>query len=370
MGTFAKQTSIFFRVSISICAILIVTSCGGGPSTPQLKIDTASLPNGISLVAYRQTIQASGGVAPFSWSVNGALPHNLALHTSSTNTVTISGTPDTPSQAVAFAIKVKDSANTTTSQTYTVSILLESDTVTLAPMNLSFAPQPMGTSSGVQTETVNNTGASPVVISGLTLGGIDAADFRQTNSCGSTLEGGANCTINLAFTPGQLGPRSAALTVNDNTQGSPHSVDGVGLTSGVNASLSASTLIFSSQIIASTSAAQTITLNNWGTATLNISGIVASAEFAEKDNCSGTLVLGSSCMINVTFTPATSGSVSGTLTITDNASNNPQTVSLSGTGVAGMCVQPGRACGPAQPCCAGLQCVFSGGSIRAGYSCK
>lgn len=41
----------------------------------------------------------------------------------------------------------------------------------------------------------------------------------------------------------------------------------------------------------------------------------------------------SSCTISVTFDSPSIGSFSGTLTVTDNASNNPQTISLTGTSV-------------------------------------
>jgi len=38
-----------------------------------------------------------------------------------------------------------------------------------------------------------------------------------------------------------------------------------------------------------------------------------------------------SCVINVTFTPTATGTFTGTLKITDNAENSPQTITLSGT---------------------------------------
>jgi hypothetical protein len=100
-----------------ICGLCLLSGCGGGLSAFQqsslpLMITTASLPNGISQLTYSQTIQASGGVAPFIWTVNaGMLPHNLVLSSTATNTVTISGTPDTLAQGVAFTIKVTDSTN-------------------------------------------------------------------------------------------------------------------------------------------------------------------------------------------------------------------------------------------------------------------
>ena len=45
------------------------------------------------------------------------------------------------------------------------------------------------------------------------------------------------------------------------------------------------------------------------------------------------MAAGASCTISVTFSPIDAGSRSGTLTLTDNASNSPQMVSLSGTGM-------------------------------------
>ena len=45
------------------------------------------------------------------------------------------------------------------------------------------------------------------------------------------------------------------------------------------------------------------------------------------------MAAGASCTISVTFSPISAGSRSGTMTLTDNASNSPQTVALSGTGM-------------------------------------
>lgn len=75
-------------------------------------------------------------------------------------------------------------------------------------------------------------------------------------------------------------------------------------------------------------------LTNTGTASLAISGIAASGDFAESNNCGGSVTAGSSCTISVTFTPTTTGTRPGTLSISDNAAGSPQSVVLSGTGVA------------------------------------
>ncbi|MEP7304058.1 MAG: choice-of-anchor D domain-containing protein [Acidobacteriota bacterium] len=83
---------------------------------------------------------------------------------------------------------------------------------------------------------------------------------------------------------------------------------------------------------ANSSVPQTVTLTNSGTADLVISSVVASGNFTETDNCVTTLAVGATCTITVTFVPLNTGSTGG-VTITDNASTSPQTLSLAGPNV-------------------------------------
>ncbi len=99
-------------------------------------------------------------------------------------------------------------------------------------------------------------------------------------------------------------------------------------------SLSPTSLTFNPQNIGSTSVAQALTLNITGEGTLLISSIGVSGDFAQTNNCGSSLAQNSSCTISVTFTPTTTGSRNGSITIADNASVTPQTVGLTGTGTA------------------------------------
>ena len=84
-----------------------------------------------------------------------------------------------------------------------------------------------------------------------------------------------------------------------------------------------------------TSGTKTVTLTNTGSATLNIGSIVPSGDFTlktVKKSCGATVNVGASCFIKVTFTPTQVGLRTGTVTITDNAADSPQTIPLSGTG--------------------------------------
>ena len=70
-------------------------------------------------------IQAKGGTSPFTWSVSsGTLPHNLALDSSSGNSVTLSGTPDIAEKAASFTIQVSDAAGQAASAPYSIDINL------------------------------------------------------------------------------------------------------------------------------------------------------------------------------------------------------------------------------------------------------
>jgi hypothetical protein len=102
-------------------------------------------------------------------------------------------------------------------------------------------------------------------------------------------------------------------------------------------SLSPTTLSFGTQPVATTSAAQTITLSNGGSAAVSISGLTItganSGDFVEvADTCGSSLAGGGNCTIGVTFTPSATGQRTATLTITDNASGSPQTATFTGTG--------------------------------------
>lgn len=107
-----------------------------------------------------------------------------------------------------------------------------------------------------------------------------------------------------------------------------------GPNSGATAVLSASSLTFSATPIGQT-VSQIVTVTNNGTATLQIDNVATTGDFAVQTNTCGTqLAAGSNCSITVGFTPTAKGTRTGFLSLTDNAPNNPQNVTLKGTGVS------------------------------------
>ena len=94
-------------------------------------------------------------------------------------------------------------------------------------------------------------------------------------------------------------------------------------------------LVFAAQEINTTSAPSILKIGDAGSAVLNISGISVTGDFAETSQCGQNVSPGSQCTVNVTFTPTATATRTGTLLISDNAANSPQTVKLSGFATSG-----------------------------------
>ena len=92
-------------------------------------------------------------------------------------------------------------------------------------------------------------------------------------------------------------------------------------------------------MVGTTSASQSVTVSNSGTAPLNFSALTltgASGDFTRGGTCAigSPLAAGGTCTVTFTFTPGAVGARSATLTLTSDASNGVASISLSGTGAA------------------------------------
>jgi hypothetical protein len=96
--------------------------------------------------------------------------------------------------------------------------------------NVAFADQLVSSASATKTVTVTSAGipgaGSNLAISGVTLGGANAADYAIAgNTCtGATLPAGSTCAVGVTFTPGATGARNATLTFANNTATATHTV--------------------------------------------------------------------------------------------------------------------------------------------------
>ncbi|MBC8077881.1 MAG: choice-of-anchor D domain-containing protein, partial [Chloroflexales bacterium] len=315
-GSALSATTLDFgsqRVGTSATQSVTLTNNGGDPLT---------------IASITRTGNANftlGGDCPLT-------PATLASSTSCTISVTFA-----PTSVGAKSGSVTITSNAATSpQTISLSGSGSEAGVALTPATFDFGPVQLGSSAGPQVFTLANTGAAPLTISALTLSG----DFSQTNSCPvgtGSLAGGASCTISVTFTPGAAGNRSGQLTIfHDATGGSASAVlRGLGVTPAPAVTFSPTSLSFGSVGLGATSAAQSVILTNSGTLALTISSLASTGDFAiSGEDCPDSLAVSASCTITLTFTPTVGGQRTGALALASNAPSSPQTVALSGTGLA------------------------------------
>jgi hypothetical protein len=213
-------------------------------------------------------------------------------------------------------------------------------TATVAPTVLTFASTTVGSTTAAQVVTVKNTSVSAVTLGTIGFTGTGATSYlKSATTCTTSLAAAASCTISVEFKPTVAGALPASLSIADNATGTPQLValTGTGVAPGA-LGLSVTSLAFPATVVGSTSDLQIVTLTNPGTIAATISSIAITGtnatSFVQLHTCGATLAPAASCTFYVSFKPTAAGALSGTLTITDNATGSPQKVTLTGTGTA------------------------------------
>jgi hypothetical protein len=213
----------------------------------------------------------------------------------------------------------------------------------VAPPSLTFPLQVMNTLSTAQTVVLSNTGGWPLTIASIAITGANPGDYAiSANTCpilGAGLAAAANCSIAITFTPTAAGTRTAALTITDNSNSVPGSVQSVGLTgSATGVAVSPAALVFANQLVGTASATRAVTVNNVNTVALTIVSVTVTGanpgDFVLNNGCGARLNPGRNCTVRVSFSPAAAGARAGVLTIATSDPFSPALVALSGTGIA------------------------------------
>ncbi|HME10190.1 MAG TPA: putative Ig domain-containing protein [Bryobacteraceae bacterium] len=126
-------------------------------SLAPLAITTPSLANGTVGSVYSQTVGATGGQAPYSWSATG-LPSGLTIQVSSG---AISGTPASAG-TYSIQVTVTDSLHSSANKTYSVTISPAQAPLQVSPGTLTFAASSPGDSPASQIVTVTSSGTTAV----------------------------------------------------------------------------------------------------------------------------------------------------------------------------------------------------------------
>ena len=192
--------------------------------------------------------------------------------------------------------------------------------------SLSFGNQAVGSTSTAQAVTLNNTGNTPLSVSGVNASG----QYSVTHNCPASLAVGASCSANVSFAPTTIGAQAGLLTFATAGGNQAVSLSGVGLLAVLSAS--PKTVSFGNQVVGSTSTAQTVTLSNTGNTGAAVSPTTVTGPFSvAATTCGATIAAGATCTYSLTFTPTLMNAASGMLTIPTGV--GAQTVALSGTGL-------------------------------------
>lgn len=195
----------------------------------------------------------------------------------------------------------------------------------LSAGSLSFGNLAVGALSAPQAVTVTNTGNTALGITSISVSG----QFNAAQSCGASLPANGSCTVNVGFAPTSMGPQNGMLTVTSAAGTYTAALSGTGQQALM--SIAPAAVAFGNQIAGTSSAPQTVTLTNAGNIPASVSTPSVSAGFSlDSTTCATSLAAGSSCTVSVVFSPVTSGSAPGTLSVATSA--GVQSVALTGTG--------------------------------------
>ncbi len=321
----AADMSDFFApasptVSLTPASVSFGNVAVGTTSTGQ----TLTLKNGTSSAVSISSI-ALGGANSGDYAQTNTCGTSLAAAASCTIDVTFTPTATGPRAATLTVTDNGPGSPQVAALTGTGA----SASASLSPTSLTFSSEPVGTTSAAQTLTLTNSSSSTLTITNMAVSGDFA--FANTSTCGSTLAAGAPCTIDVTFTPTATGTRTGTVTVTDGASNSPQTATLTGTGTTAMVSLSPSSLSFGPQMDGMGSSPKTITMTNNGTSLLTISSITASGNFSETNTCGSSLAAGANCTISVTFNPKAGGTLTGSISVSDNAPGSPQTAALNGT---------------------------------------
>jgi hypothetical protein len=165
-----------------------------------------------------------------------------------------------------------------------------------------------------------------------------------TSTVSISLNSAAYCELTFTFTPQVDSPFSSGTSLFELAPGvgtqitQAISLSGTGTGTPATASVMPSMALLTAGVMGGVAMQQFILTNTGGGAPLTVSSIgfanSAVPGFSETNNCTTTLTQNQTCTITVQYAPTVTGSVSQTLDVVDNAIGTPQTVALTGVGVA------------------------------------
>jgi Protein of unknown function (DUF1573)/Abnormal spindle-like microcephaly-assoc'd, ASPM-SPD-2-Hydin/Immunoglobulin I-set domain len=292
-------------------SLLAISLNGNGMTTLAITAQPVSQSVVVGQTATFSVLAAGTGTLTYQWKRSGTA---ISGATAASYTTPATTNSDNSSQ---FTVVVTDGSGSMTSN----SAIL---TVTAAAVAPSIASQPanQAVKAGQSaTFSVTATGTAPITYqwkkNGTAISGAASASYTTPATAAS--DNSAQFTVTVANSVSDVTSNAATLTVNVATP----------VLNASKTSLSFSSVNIGSNITLP------VTFTNGGNSNVTISNVtISGAGYSAEGVQSGQILTpGQTAALNVIFAPAGTGLLPGSITVTSNAANSPESVSLSGTGV-------------------------------------
>lgn len=303
-GASLSPTSLAFGdVKVGSTAAETITFTNGGTTAITFNSATITGPFAIaSAPAAGTSIAANGGTAVFG----------------------ITATPTATGSATGTLTINTDAVNSP--HTAPLSVTGGVPSIAISPSPVNFGDSGINATPGEQTVTVTNSSKVPLAISTTSA----TAPFGVSGLAGSTIAAGGNKTFTVTFAPTAQGAQSGTLTITSDAPTSPTAVNLSGTGVEPLLTLSTKTVSFPDTTVGATATSMTITASNTGTGTLKIAVPTINGAFTTTLGQTN-IPQGGSSTFTISFAPNAPGAITGSVILSSDDANGPQTITLSGT---------------------------------------
>lgn len=353
-GSSASFSAVFAPTSSGSAngSISVVSNAGPATTITMSGTGTASqLGASPAAVTFGSVLTGSSGSQTVTLNNSGTASLTISLATASGAGFSISGiaTPLTINAGQMATFTAQFAPTTAGNATGTISIISNAPNspltialtgtgtqpqIAATPSTAAFGNVSTGTSNS-QTITISNGGSASLTISSVSVTG---AGFNISGiNAPLTIAAGKNTTFNAVFAPITAGAVSGSIMIANNSSNPSMSIplSGTGVASTKVLGLSTTSLSFGNVNVGSSNSLS-VALTNNGNANVTISSLgVSNGTFTASGVSAGEMLTpNQSVTVTVQFAPSAAGAVSGTVTISSDATNSPASINVSGTGVA------------------------------------
>jgi hypothetical protein len=198
------------------------------------------------------------------------------------------------------------------------------------PASVNFGNVVVGATGSVSVN-LSNTGSASVTITQASVSGTGFTMVGSPN--GQTIQAGQSLSFTAQFLPASVGNATGSISVASNAPNSPMTIALTGAGTQAGLGVSPAAVNFKGVVVGS-SGTTTLNLSNTGSAAVTISqASVAGTGFTISGLAAGlTIQPGQNSSFTAQFQPTSTGSASGSISVSSNSPNSPMTIALTGTG--------------------------------------